>query len=918
MAIRYRRGRAVSIPLFAGAMFGLIAPALPIQAQDAPATPVAPPVSVPTDGEGRNVPAPPNAGDAETQELHILLQKARLGRVGFALLVGPGPGMRSRKALQEKGFDTVARLAEGFGDTTETFGWITAIGPATYTELESNFQNANPFADMPPTQAFTLLLSSLSAAQQTALASKAGLGLNDLTTPTQKQLFAALVPQEEVKVYPRGNEEGREGEKNLGVLRDKLSGIHFRTAQQVRLLCEIKNQEYGAIDVPLSDADSKTKRYVLQSYNSYMNLDRVNGVVIRRQVPNRPKRSQLNYEAAALRVAVPIKDLKTVGDIIAAVSMRTGIKFYADARYETKKLTWVVSGRDSAPASEILQALAFCVTGTYRRVGTAFVLADDIAGVGTRCKIVQDFEEECDAQRASAVQDAQKTIKADPERKKQKFDSFGDPFAMTPEQEKAPPPNPQWHQGLAETALPLDKLTPRQQDAVADFEAAQKKQPTYDEQWAPDFTKNVHVVKDLSVQMLISGVDGEVSTQFGNELAPLYQSSGQNRVIPPEALKMFENLPKWTDAAKPYARRALISRPNTTAETDAAIQRVANIGFNELWLVVFENGKARIPGTPLPLDPACKDQPDLLAYAIAAGAKKGIKVCPVINFYAWGPDAPANLRLLTLRGEDSAHNASRRARINSLRPSPLNPDAKPTKVFSSPAVFVDPTATTVQSSLVALLRAVGGHVGAGDWICRSLTPPGFSGQDYNFSGLVNEYDGMGYNESLRQAFLEKKHCDPVDLRTQNYSETSGRANVSLPGFEAYSDYQSEQEWAKLRADTLQSAWRALFDSALSGFDEKKPTVLFAQGSSGAFSEWFDIWSDPKAPYPAPTNNLYVQQIEGAAGGKSGPASAIYFLAKTAPAVMPKELANYDWMSVQMKALEFYKGMRKWEGVAFEE
>ena len=272
-----------------------------------------------------------------------------------------------------------------------------------------------------------------------------------------------------------------------------------------------------------------------------------------------------------------------------------------------------------------------------------------------RKQIIRDFEEECEAERTQAVKDAEKAIKETPAQKKLKLDSFGDPQAMTAEQEKAPAPNQNYHLGLAEIAAPRDELTAAQQGAVQKFEAHTKAHPEeYSPEWSPDFSKNIHVVKDFAVQFLVSGVDGVIATDFGAELSPLFEKEKKKPEIPAEQLKMFENLPRWTDAVKPYARRAVICKPHTTDEVDACLLRIKAMGFNQMWLTVFEKGKARIPGTPLPLDPACAPKTDLLTYAIAQGAKQGVTICPVVNVFAWGADAPKALRLRTVRGEDSA------------------------------------------------------------------------------------------------------------------------------------------------------------------------------------------------------------------------------------------------------------------------
>ena len=205
---------------------------------------------------------------------------------------------------------------------------------------------------------------------------------------------------------------------------------------------------------------------------------------------------------------------------------------------------------------------------------------------------------------------------------------------------------------------------------MQNYEAAQQKSAAEpgneadQRSYQPDFDKNFHVLKKLSVQMVISGLDGVVSTDFGAALMLLFKPTPPKIEIPAATLQSYQNLPKWTEAAKAYSRRAVICRPHTAADVDASLIRIAALGFNQMWMTVFESGKARIPGTSFPLDPACDPKTDLLAYAIAEGKKRGITICPVVNVFAWGADAPAGLRLLTLRGENSAQSAQRRFKIN--------------------------------------------------------------------------------------------------------------------------------------------------------------------------------------------------------------------------------------------------------------
>ena len=466
--------------------------------------------------------------------------------------------------------------------------------------------------------------------------------------------------------------------------------------------------------------------------------------------------------------------------------------------------------------------------------------------------------------------------------------------------------------------MPREELTPAQQTAVENYEAYVKANPQqFNNDWRPDFSKKIHVVKNTTVQMVINGVDGPVTTEFGAELNPLFESASQKRPIAAEETKMFEKMPKWTDAVKATPRRIVICKPLTTADVDASLLRIEKRGFNQMWLVVFTNGRARIPGTPFPLDPACDPKTDLLTYATDAGRKKGITVCPVVDVYAWGSNAPKALRLRTLRGEDSAQSAVRRFQINALLPPDESEDHNPLpkNVAPSPAVFVDLTDARVQASLTGLLKAITIHTGAGQIVCCGTRPEGFA--DQNGWEPVKDRDAMGYNPALRLTHLRKYHKDPVDLLSAYSPKNYFLANIALGDFEGY-DYEIMQNWGKVRAEALKTAWRNLFDSAQSGAGNAKLSLLIEQGDGQGFMNWYDEWSDPETPLP--NGNLSEAPSSGANVGPGAPQkpSGVLLLSKQAPSITPKALAKYDWMDVQMKIMAFYRPFQTWDGIAIEE
>ena len=576
MSSLQKRVRAAKVGLLFSAVFGAFV--LPTRAQEAP-----PEVRAAPPNERKPGAAFAKALKPRPVTLADALAKADLGRVGLALAVNAGRETLTERQALDLDLSTVNRAVAAYHRASRDFGEVMAIGPPTYTELLTDFSKGNAFADMPPPQAFTLLMAALDDRQRSALMSKDGLGTGDLT-PMQKQLFEALLPDAEVTAKPRSAANGNP--IRLGNLREKAGSVRLRMAQEVTLRADVKNDKYARATVPLLTGAGDAKFYDLSSNRVYTHLAKVNGVVIRRDVPNRLKPSDLNYNAPALQAVIPISDLKTVGDLIKSVAKKTGVELYCDPCYEKQILTWAASGRTTASASELLRALAFCVAGTYRRVGTAFTLTEDLIGVGTRRQMIHDFEEECDAERHQAVHEAETKIKANPAQKSRQVGGFDDPLAMTAEQEKAPPEKDNYtnffidgYESLASASLPFDKLTPTQQQAVRSFERAQANlKPTTPPRREPDFEKNIHVVKRLSAQMLISGLEGVVATDFGTELNGLFQPESPPYKTPESELAHYRNLPKWTDAAKAYARRAVICKPHTTADVDASLIRITALG----------------------------------------------------------------------------------------------------------------------------------------------------------------------------------------------------------------------------------------------------------------------------------------------------------------------------------------------------
>ena len=303
--------------------------------------------------------------------------------------------------------DPASAVAQDYGRLVREFGNVTAVAPPTMTVLNASPGAPNPYDGMPPGDALKLLLAGLSDAQWKALTGPVGLGLPDLDGDTQKALFGALFPAAALPLYPKREFDsyGGEDDANLPLLtRDDVRQAHLRLGQRVSLGMPTESDPNSSFNALTSLPGGSVTRELYPGTDNMHRQDTLYGVRLRALLPNVPKAAALDYDAPALRVRVGLNGIKTVADLVARLGGALKTEMYADPRYEKRAVTLV--GPPSARACDLLRALALCVAGTYRRVGPAYVLTDDLAGVGTRRKIIARFAQEAELARHGTVADA--------------------------------------------------------------------------------------------------------------------------------------------------------------------------------------------------------------------------------------------------------------------------------------------------------------------------------------------------------------------------------------------------------------------------------------------------------------------------------------------------------------------------------
>lgn len=762
--------------------------------------------------------------------------------------------------------DTATQTVQTYGRILREFGGVTAAAPPTMTVLNTAPGTPNPYDGMPPGDALKLLLAGLTDSQWKTLISPVGLGLSDLTGDTQPDLFLALFPGNSLKLYPRRLVDSYGGEDDAHLPSLSPSDIrqaHLRLGQRVTLGMAAGSGEGSYFNALGPSPGGLVKYEIYPGTSGLASPNTLFGVAVRAVIPNTPKPSDLAYDDKALQVRVNLAGVKTVGDLTQRLGVAVKKEIYADPRYETRSVTHL--GLSSARAADLLQALALCVAGTYRKVGPAYVLTDDLAGEGTRQMILSRFVEAADLARTQSVTDAgdglitSRGIGSLPPLDSALVFSAAQKAALTEGGYYVPG-------GSGGRDVPFVSLTPEQQAfARQSVETWNTRLDNMTEQEASAEDKaKLRVTLNRPVNLSVSptllmqtpSVSGAIMLDAYLSANGLFSPSDQLRAHndalrwkaqmaahPPPSAYVPPPAPPLGPLLARSPRRAVLVQPKTAKEVDAVIAVMKTVGFNQLWLDVFSNGKSHLDGSP-----------DILMEAVKQTRGTGIQVFAVLSLLHWGPDAPPAAWDRTLLGETSPEADAAQTRYQAIKFQ--GKTAEEAEKLVSPADYsVCPVAPAVQETLLALVRRVAATNGVAGIVLRDTQASGYDRPDLSVYGISGG-GPFGYATALRLAFLRRTHIDPVDLMEahMNGAQSAG-ADTSLPDFDDYHvERLAETEWSKFRAD----AGRTLLDelyAAASPVPGKRPVIWIAQRRPTGRDDWYGLWAGSFGRLPEKPENV---------------------------------------------------------------
>jgi hypothetical protein len=336
---------------------------------------------------------------------------------------GSSPEDRAKQNLTITGevidLSTPEGVAAANGYESQWFGKVLAIAPANRTVL-----NTDPaLYDLPLTQIAAVkplpfLLASLTNQQFDLLAGD-GLGMNDLT-PDQQVLLRYLLPSPfkivssdayapvwSEKADDLNGEAAGDYQKQFDQVtkiytsatltvpdQDVLSQVRLHAYLNLKYSVSNPGGQLGGLSTKGDDSYSTGDRKLTmdETISANENETQTQKMAALMQIvePNVPKQGDFSWRDPALTSLVDIAGVKTVDDVVNRIAKVTKLELYANSWYGSPPVLVGGDVNSKVVVSDLMQALALDVTGTWRKVGPAYVLTQDEIGLGAQKQFLTD------------------------------------------------------------------------------------------------------------------------------------------------------------------------------------------------------------------------------------------------------------------------------------------------------------------------------------------------------------------------------------------------------------------------------------------------------------------------------------------------------------------------------------------------
>jgi hypothetical protein len=733
-------------------------------------------------------------------------------------------------------------IAAQFGRTGQWFGHVYAIAPPTMTVLNTDPTLADlPLGLLAGQHPETYLLQSLTEDQLRQLGTT-GLAYADMT-PDQQSLLQALLP-EPLEIVPATTA--------LGAQTREVSGDDLFASLRLHgfLTADFYAHAPSGFGIGDTRGSLETTGAFKLPFGGYRNMDlrgKATETILRAEMPNSLKVGDFSWSQRTLERPVMLSGVKTVDDLVSRLAKATGWELYADTHYGPQPILLVGSMQKPLAVGEVMQALALCVCGAWRQVGPAYVLTDDVQGLGFRQQFLAEMGQTWSNRLSQAGLDAGRHLQALDWLHTLSF-APGDIGALSSEQIDSI----RKEAGSSKGNLPWKALPQALQDNL------RNQFLHYGDNTPSSMTEFVKMGEDMKAAAQSITPDTPVETTIGIRLAISLPSTGammlydkykvQTAPLGADDAPVKSKTPAQSNSIvldKPL--RSVLCAPKTADEARTVVARLPRMGLNTLFLDVFTNGRTYFPNKAL--SPVSEQASGVLQAALDAAKPLHLAVYAVLDTLCWRKDSLAPHPLpwpkgyeedLTISEETPDRAIQRRVAANSLATEYDHPQyalaGEGTQSWASP---LDPAVRDLLPPLVRTLAATKGLAGI---VFQDTSPPG-----YDENALDEDRIGLGYTPKNRLIYLRRTHQDPIDL----YSG-SDRVNVFVGGENFFESYEitiptfaaapnSYSTWTKYRAEAnlslLTDCWRSARTTA-----PFLPVLL--QNSIFGLSS-FTPWADPK-------------------------------------------------------------------------
>lgn len=755
-------------------------------------------------------------------------------------------------------------IAAAYGRIAAWHGHVLALAPPTMTVLNTDPALADlPLSELASQHPVPFLIGSLTEDQLRQMAA-GGLAFGDLT-PDQQGLLKDMLPHpfeivpkavQEVSINMESLQKQGMSQEEIG---DKIKAANSeyeaqtKTVPEDTLSSQIRLHGFLATDFSFDSPEGagigvRTSDDGFQTTGAYRlarggrtelfttGANKVQSY-LRSETPNAPKGGDLEWNRRDLARVVSLQGVKTVDELVARLARATRLELYADAHYGPEPLLVVGDLKARQPAGDVMQALGLCVCGTWRQVGPAFVLTDDVQGLGARQQFLREMVQTWSNRLTTASESVGARLRDADWMHVLRF-SDGDVGALSPEQLEAIARKKQTYGHLAWKDLP------------APLQAALRGQLTrhFDENNMASFERTGNTVARALKP------DSEVDVGLQLRLAVSLPGTGAMTLGDPYRVQMPREAPSGAagDTSAPANSialdkplRGVLCAPRSAEEARAVVARLPKMGLNALFLDVFTGGRTYFPNAALPPAP---EKAGVLQAALDAAKPLHIPVYAVLDTLCWRKDGasphpmpwPAGFAEdLTVAGEVPDQAVQRQIEAHSLR-SDL--DREYVMADAGTKGWVSPLDPKVRALLPALVGALAGVKGLAGLAFQDTATLGYRGLDYEYD---DEGISLGYVLANRLSYLRTTHTDPIDLSAgsdslQLFLPSEGwsiRFEVALPTFAGARD--DGTAWTKYRSDGDRDLLTGCFAVARAA----APFLpLFMRERQAGVT--FDPWTDP--------------------------------------------------------------------------